>query len=358
MVLFELGAARAGRLLLVAHHLVIDGFSWRILLEDLQKAYLQLKRGQEIALGPKTSSFKQWGEGLQQYAASGKLDANYWLDAKRQRVPSLPRDKSGPNTVATAQTVTVKLTPEETHVLIHKVPAAYRTQINDALLTAVAQAFRRWSGERHLLVDLEGHGREDLMVELNLSRTVGWFTEIYPVLLEVPEGAGDALKSVKEQLRAVPQRGISYGLLCYLGSEETKAKARALPAADVLFNYFGQLDQVLSELPLFAMAKESTGPSHSVRGERSHLIEINGSIIEGQLQMSWTYSENVHHRATIERVAGAFVDALRNLITHCQSDAVGGFTPSDFPLARLDQRKLGKLRTLITKKDKLESLLA
>lgn len=360
VVLFELGAERAGQLLLVAHHLVIDGLSWRILLEDLHKAYLQLKRGQDIALEPKTSSFKQWSEGLRKYAATGKLDANYWLEAKRRNITPLPRDKSGPNTVATAQTVTVRLTPEETRALVQKVPAAYHTQINDALLTALAQAFKRWSGRRHLLVDLEGHGREDLMVELNLSRTVGWFTGIYPVLLEVPEGAsaGDGLKSIKEQLRAVPQRGISYGLLRYLGDEEMKAQVRAFPGAELLFNYFGQLDHVLSELPLFAMVQESTGPSHSLRGARSHLIEINGSIIAGQLQMSWTYSENVHHRVTIERVAGAFIDALRDLIAHCQSEEAGGFTPSDFPLARLDQRKLGKLSTLINKKDKLESLSA
>jgi non-ribosomal peptide synthase protein (TIGR01720 family) len=287
------------------------------------------------------------------------VDANYWLDAKRRSIPQLPRDKSGPNTVASAQSLTVSLTPEETRALIHKVPAAYHTQINDALLTAVAQAFKRWSG-RHLLVDLEGHGREELLVELSLSRTVGWFTGIYPVLLEVAEGAsaGEALQSIKEQLRAVPQRGIGYGLLRYLGGEEMKAELRALPAAEVLFNYFGQLDQVLAELPLFAMGRESTGPSHSLRGARSHLIEINGSIIAGQLQMIWTYSENVHCRATIERVAGAFINALRNLIAHCQSEEAGGFTPSDFPLARLDQRKLAKLSTLINKKDKLESLSA
>ncbi len=106
------------------------------------------------------------------------------------------------------------------------------------------------------------------------------------------------------------------------------------------------------------MGQESTGPSHSLRGARSHLIEINGSIMAGQLQVNWSYSENIHHRATIERVAGAFIEGLRNLIGQSQSEAAGGFTPSDFPLARLDQRKLGKLSTLINKKDKLESLSA
>jgi len=124
----------------------------------------------------------------------------------------------------------------------------------------------------------------------------------------------------------------------------------------VIFNYLGQLDQALSELPLFTFAKESIGPSQSPRATRRHLIEINGSIFDRQLQMSWTYSENVHNRSTIERLSGAFIDSLRNLITHCQSAEAGGFTPSDFPLARLDQRKLGKLTALINKKDKLESL--
>jgi amino acid adenylation domain-containing protein/non-ribosomal peptide synthase protein (TIGR01720 family) len=355
VVLFELGAAQAGRLLLVAHHLIIDGLSWRILLEDLQKAYTQVKRGEEIALGLKTSSFQQWGKELEKYARTAELDQTYWMDTRFQNISSLPRDKNGINTAATAQTLTVKLSPEETRALLQKVPAAYHTHINEALLTAVAQAFKQWSG-RQFFVDLEGHGREDLMVELNLSRTVGWFTAIYPVLLEVPNGAGpgDALKSIKEQLRSIPRRGISYGLLRYLSAE--KAEMRAFPDAEVIFNYLGQLDQALSELPLFTFGKESIGPSQSPRATRRHLIEINGSILERQLQMSWTYSENVHNRSTIERLSGAFIDSLRNLITHCQSEEAGGFTPSDFPLARLDQRKLGKLTALINKKDKLESL--
>ena len=260
---------------------------------------------------------------------------------------------SNANTEASACTLSVSLSIEATTDLLQKVPAVYNTQINDVLLTALIQSYSQWSGVQTLLVDLEGHGREEIVEDIDLSRTVGWFTTIFPVRLNLAEIShpGEALQSIKEQLRCIPNQGIGYGLLRYLSPDAgVKRKLESLPQAEVLFNYLGQFDQVLSESSLFKLAGKLTA-SHSSQGRRSHLLEINAFVVEGRLQVDWTYSENVHQRATIQRFADDFVDALRSLINHCLSPEAGGHTPSDFPLARLNEKKLSKLASMIKKAD-------
>nr|UXE44290.1 linear gramicidin synthase subunit B [uncultured bacterium] len=245
---FDVGSQKPARLLIAIHHLAIDGISWRVLLEDLQTALEQLARGEEVALPAKTTSFQQWARRLVEYAGSEALEreAPYWRSASRQPVRSLPVDYSGgENRVASRRAVTVSLTADETKALLTEVPAAYHTQINDLLLTALLQAFALWTGERALLVGMEGHGREALFEEVDLSRTVGWFTSLYPVPLELPAGGGigEALKSIKEQLRQVPNHGIGYGILRYLSDNtEVRSALSALPEPQVSFNYHGYVD--------------------------------------------------------------------------------------------------------------------
>jgi amino acid adenylation domain-containing protein/non-ribosomal peptide synthase protein (TIGR01720 family) len=358
-VLFTQGAGRPERLLIVAHHLVVDGVSWRILHDDLQRAYAQLDRGEEVSLGPKTSSFRQWADRLEKYAESAGLKADPWLDVLDRRASSLPVDFRGDNTGASAQSVSVELQAEETHVLLMEVPSAYRMQIDEVLLTALARSFRDWTGQA-FLVDLEGHGREDLLVGLNLARTVGLLTSVYPVVLDVGDDAslGGALKRVKEQLRRIPHHGIGYGMMRYMGTEEVATSLRALPQAETSFHYLGRLGTELTEAPLFGWNKNPLGPTESQRRKRRYLIEISGRIFEGRLQMIWTYSQSMHRRSTIESLAGSFVEALRDLIAHCQTEEAGGVTPSDFPLARLDEEKLGKLAALISSEDESDLLMA
>ena len=347
VVLFDLGNESPARLLIAIHHLAIDGVSWRILMEDLQTAYDQARRGEEIELPGRTNSFKRWSESLQQYASSAELESqvSYWLDERRRDVPRLPVDfERGENTVGSAGSVVVELSPEETHTLLQEVPKAYHTQIQEVLATAVALALREWTGSDKVLLEMEGHGREDVVAGVDVSRTVGWFTSVYPVLLELEgDEISTALKSIKEQLRAVPQRGIGYGIWKYVRAGETeRAQLREMTAAEVSFNYLGQFDQVLSGEE-FRAAADSTGAVQDERGKREHLIAINGMVADGQLRMTWGYSEAVHRGETIERVAAEFADVLRELIEHCQSEDAGGHTPSDFPLAQLDQQSLDML---------------
>ena len=188
-------------------------------------------------------------------------------------MPPLPVDQvEGDSRAGTAETVVVTLGEEPTRALLQEVPAVYRTQVNDVLLTALAQAYVRWSGQGSLLVDLEGHGREELFDDVDLSRTVGWFTTLYPVLLHVPAGSGpgQALQAVKEQLRGVPNRGLGYGLLRYLsGDEELRQRLGELPGAGVCFNYLGQVDRGLPVGVGLTLAGESIGPSQSRVGVAS-----------------------------------------------------------------------------------------
>ena len=350
VALFDLGVQQASRLLIVIHHLAVDGVSWRVLLEDLQTAYLQLSGGDEIALPAKTTSFKAWAESLTSHAQSDSLkrEAAFWLTYPGDGVRPLPNDfPGGANTEGSARRISVSLSASETQRLLQEVPSAYRTQINDVLLAAFARALAPWAASGALVVDLEGHGREEIVPDVDVSRTVGWFTTIFPVLLDLDSAAdpGDALKLVKERLRAIPNRGIGYGLLRYstTGDSDIAAQLEALPQAEASFNYLGQFDQVLSESSLFALSGESSGPAHNPRGLRRHLLDVQGLVSGGRLRVDWFYSENVHRRTTVERLSAGFLEALRTLIAHCQSLARPGFTPSDFPLAGLNQERLDRV---------------
>jgi amino acid adenylation domain-containing protein/non-ribosomal peptide synthase protein (TIGR01720 family) len=352
VVLFDLGPDRPNRLLLVVHHLAVDGVSWRILLDDLWTAYQQKRRGDSIDLPDKTTSFKRWAEKLVEYAQGPELDAEkpYWLSPQRSTIPAVPVDlRRGENSEGSIKPVIVALDEEQTEQLLRKVPEIYGTQINDVLLTAFAQAVAPWTGSSAVLLDLEGHGREELFEDVDITRTVGWFTAVYPIVLDpgAESPPGEALKAVKEQLRAVPQRGVGYGLLRYLRDDEAlRAELAAMPRPEMNFNYLGQLDQALPESSPFRRARESGGHAMSPKNRRRHLINVVASVTSGKLSVRWFYSEARHRRSTIEAVAEAFLAALQGLIAHCLSPEAGGYTPSDFQKAKLGQDDITLLTTL------------
>ncbi|NEU79910.1 non-ribosomal peptide synthetase [Nostoc sp. UIC 10630] len=356
VVLFRLGNDQPGQLLFIIHHLAVDGVSWRILLEDLAMAYQQISRGETIKLPAKTTSFQYWSDRLTEYAKSKAIkdELDYWLSESSLKVTALPVDHlSGEedNTIASTASVSLSLNEEQTRALLQDVPSAYNTQINDVLLTALVQSFAQWTGERSLLIDLEGHGREDLFEDVDLSRTVGWFTTLFPVHLQLEEidHPGEVLKLVKEQLRRIPNRGIGYGVLRYLHPDDTiRTKLQALPQAQVSFNYLGQFDQVIKASTALGLAQKFKA-EQSLLNQRSHLLGVSGFIRAGRLEMTWAYSEKIHKRDTIEGLAFGFMEALRSLITHCQSPDAIGHTPSDFSAARLSQKQLDKFMTKIKK---------
>jgi amino acid adenylation domain-containing protein/non-ribosomal peptide synthase protein (TIGR01720 family) len=348
VVFFALG--ESGKMLIVIHHLAVDGISWRIILEDFVTIYQQLETQKPLQLPPKTSSFKTWAEELQNYAKTPEFHAQfkYWLNRDFSSVSPLPVDAQGDaqsNIVAHAKTVCFTLTEEQTRLLLQEVPQAYNTQINDILLTALVQAFSHWTGSYKLLLDMEGHGRENVIESVNLSRTVGWFTSIFPVFLTLEnlDHPGECLKSIKEQLRQIPNRGFDYGIGYYLNSDLTiQSQLKNYPKAQVSFNYLGQFTSHQIGDMGWKLSQESSGYIHSPLGQRSHLIAIHGIVVDGQLDMEWQYSENFHHQTTIKNLVAAYRDSLESLINHCLS-AEGGYTPSDFPDADLNQAELDEL---------------
>ncbi|MNW26216.1 Linear gramicidin synthase subunit B [compost metagenome] len=354
-VLYHLGTEGASKLLLVAHHLAVDGVSWRILLEDLQQGYMQLQSGQPSKLPPKTASYSFWAESLQAYAQSedirGELD--YWL-AQTDAADILPDAPDAPagkdecfaiNTVRTTRTVSLSLEAEETKALLQDVPAVLKTQVNDVLLAALALAMRERTGSNSLLLQLEGHGREELPQGTDVLRTVGWFTAVYPVKLNL-EGADvtlEAVKRVKEQLRCIPRRGLGYGLLRYLSkNQDIKQQMEALQEPQIIFNYLGQFDQVMKDGP-FQGAEESVGTMQSPESIRSNAIEINAAVAEGQLQLTVMYSEKLHREETIRQLAEGLAESLRRIIGLRPEAGANVLTPSDFPLARLTQQQLDRV---------------
>jgi non-ribosomal peptide synthase protein (TIGR01720 family) len=244
----------------------------------------------------------------------------------------------------------VALNVDETRELLQTLPVVYRTQINEVLLAALVRAVTRWTKADSLLLDLEGHGREEIFEDADLSRTVGWFTTIFPVVLDCKDSQTqvETLRSVKEQIRKIPNRGIGYGLLKYAAGDETVAnKLRSLPQPEMRFNYLGQIDRVFVDSSMFAMAPHQTGPAQSLKAERAYLLNIIAMVTGGELKLQWTYSENIHRHETIEHVAQEHLEELRILIRQSRTGGENVYSPSDFPSANLTAEELSKVLSKI-----------
>jgi amino acid adenylation domain-containing protein/non-ribosomal peptide synthase protein (TIGR01720 family) len=344
------------RLLIVCHHLLIDGVSWRILLNDLQHLYQQLSQQPQVEqtqqeqplsytvaqLPPKTMSCQQWINYLT--TADFVSELPYWESIVAAELPPLPQDFSldstNNNVMATAETHSVALSTQQTHRLLKELPKGYSVRVDDILLAALLLALQPWAGNS-LRISLEGHGR---LEEHNLSRTVGWLTAIYPVLLSIPPDAdlaadfSETIKSVKETLRGVPSQGVGYGALRYLQGRSLLAET------PIRFNYLGQSDQLFSADGWLQVATEATGAARSPQDKRDVLLEINAIVVGGQLKLHWTYSRQLHAQATISRWASAYLSQLEALIDHCLSIETDlGYSPSDFPQMGLSQGELDDL---------------
>ncbi|HTK08291.1 MAG TPA: amino acid adenylation domain-containing protein, partial [Ktedonobacteraceae bacterium] len=352
VLVFTREPARPQLLLMVIHHLAVDGVSWRILLEDLQQAYQQRASGLPIHLPAKTSSFKDWAERLVAYANSSEIEAEqgYWLTSQRAQVPHLPLDiplSKQVNTVATTRACHAELTVQETSLLLEQVPSVYQTQINEILLTAVAQALAPWIGSSSILLELEGHGREALFADVDLSRTVGWFTTVFPVCLEPGQTSSvpETIAAVKAQVRAIPRHGIGYGLLRYLSTDPRARQLSSSPLAEpeISFNYLGQFHEEQFSSLLAGPSPFSAGPAQSARGRRTHLLDITAQVSAKRFQVTWSYCDQLHQRSTIERLMQAFMEALRAIIAQSQEPDAGTYTPAAFANVDLSQEQLDQI---------------
>ncbi|MCS4251613.1 non-ribosomal peptide synthase/polyketide synthase [Pseudomonas sp. BIGb0164] len=324
------------RLLLVVHHLAVDGVSWRILLEDLQQAY------RNVALPAKTSAYQHWAQRLQAHAQTLDAQLPYW---QAQSIDAdLPCDNpQGGLQNRLGTKLEIRLNAEDTRQLLQDAPAAYRTQVNDLLLTALARVISRWSGQEAALIQLEGHGREDLFDDVDLTRTVGWFTSLFPVRLQAEGELSSAIKSIKEQLRAVPDKGLGYGLLRYLGNADAREALAGLTAPRITFNYLGQFDRQFDDSALFVPAAQGSGQAQDAEAPLANWLTVEGQVYGGELALQWGFSLDMFHTTTIQRLADDYRAELKALIEHCCATPAGQVTPSDFPLARITQPQLDAL---------------
>ena len=354
------GAGQPGKLAIAAHSLVADRLSMEVLRRDLETSIRQLAAGSDIKLPAKTTSYQYWSKKLREYANSARLrdESGYWLDEARSDAPDLPVDRPGArNTCGSAECIACSLDAQETGNLLQDVPRAFHAQIHEILLSAIAQSISLWASVDTLMVDVQETGREDIAPDVNVTRTVGAFADMSPLLLrfDPSQPHGDVLKEIKEQARRVPGRGFGHGVLRYLSEDGgISGKLRAIHGPAILFNYLGVIESPAGDE---AQARSNRQPVRvsSPGNLRSHMFEIIAWISEGQLRLEWHYSNALHERKTAERLAHDLLEGLRTLIAVSQSSETTQFTPSDFPLADLDQQALQKLAHALAETDQSTS---
>jgi len=343
-----------GRLLLVIHHLVVDGVSWRIILEDLESLYQQIQDKVELKLAPKGCSYQQWTQVINEYAQSAELarQKNYWqgiMDVSVADFQAVSESKIA--TSASQQeieegSVDIHLEQSTTEQLLSGSHQAYSTKINELLLSGLLLAAYRWSDSRAIRIDMEGHGREMLQDNVDLSQTVGWFTSLYPVALEIDkDNIADLICGVKEHYRAIPDNGIGFGVLRYL-TENTEINAQTSTVvkqslhSELVFNYLGQFDQVVSTDTAFGIANEPSGQNISSARQRVHPMLLNGMVVEGCLRFNLSFDRDKYHQVAMQELMQLFEQALQEVVEHCASVERKVYTPSDFPLASISANDL------------------
>ncbi|MEC1536488.1 non-ribosomal peptide synthase/polyketide synthase [Bacillus sonorensis] len=318
-------------LLIAIHHLVIDGISWRILFEDLGLGYSQLLNGREVELYPKTASYQEYAQKLLDYSKTGKLqkEKDYWRQALREHIPFLEmKEDIGIFKYDDSETVSAELGEEETRQLLRETNQAYHTEINDILITGLFVAARELTGQNKLRITMEGHGREQMMDGIDVSRTIGWFTSKYPVFIDLGEekDISQNIKMVKEHLRKIPNKGIGYGILKYVAKDADIIKDGKSP---ILFNYLGQLDEDIDNEE-FSSSRLSPGESIGRGIIREHPIEINAIVFNGRLTIQTTYNTKAYNEDIVRTFTETYKEALKTVISHCLSKEAAEKTPSDY----------------------------
>ncbi|AGN34828.1 lichenysin non-ribosomal peptide synthetase LicA [Bacillus paralicheniformis] len=331
-------------LLIVIHHLVVDGISWRILLEDFAAGYAQAEKGEPIILQDKTHSFAEYAARLEEYAGSKAFakEIGYWQEIEQAETAALPKDDEAEDKrMRHTKTAEFSLSKEETEQLMTKVHEAYNTEMNDILLTALGLALKEWTGQEDFIICLEGHGREDIIDGLNISRTVGWFTSQFPALIQMRHSGdiGYQIKQIKEELRHIPNKGIGYGIYRYLTEEGKKAQPIK---HDISFNYLGQFTE-MADSGLFTRSTLPSGDPLSPETEKPNALDIVGYIEDGILTMSIAYHSLEYKESTVAAVAASFKTYLLQLIDHCLERDGGELTPSDLGDDELTLEELDKL---------------
>jgi amino acid adenylation domain-containing protein/non-ribosomal peptide synthase protein (TIGR01720 family) len=330
-----------GRLLLVIHHLAVDGVSWRILLEELEQLC------EPGSASEPTDSGLPWSVWVSQLAGYARgLDASAEIGSWRAMLSEARRTVTAAGVslskYGTSRELEWRLGRASTERLLQAAPRAYRLRVDELLLTALARALGAWAGAPGALIELEGHGREDVIDGVDLSRCVGWFTTRFPIWLEARSSERESLLYTKERLRSLPRRGVHFGLLLHSGESATRQVLAALPRPEVSFNYLGRFDQALAGHSRFRFADEPAGEPISGDSPLAHALALDAIISGGALSIGFRFDPAVLEETRVRRLIAGFEDQLAGLIEHCLSAAPEP-SATDFPLADLSQAELERL---------------
>ncbi|MBC2876624.1 MULTISPECIES: non-ribosomal peptide synthetase [Streptomyces] len=385
----DAGPDADGRLLLTVHHLAVDGVSWRVLLPELAEAYAARAEGRTPALEPEATGLRAWTAQLLEHAhtRARTAEAAYWRTALAGPQAPLSRTPADPrrDTTATLRTLRRTLPADRTAPLLTAVPQAFSAGVDDVLLAGLALAAADWRRAANpalpaaytgaLQIDLEGHGRggsDSAGLTPDLSRTVGWFTTVHPVRLDVSTldvpaalaggpAAGDALKRVKEQLRAAPDRGLGHGLLRHLNAQTAPLLA-ALPASQLLFNYRGRTDHQGGPrdgrwpfAPDAERAAVAEGAAPDPAMPVPYPLELDAAVTTGadgrpELAVEWSWPQALFTDEQVADLADRLFAALDALARHTADPHAGGITPSDVRLVSLDQKRIDRLEARLRRR--------
>lgn len=334
--LFDLGN-RGKKVLLTAHHLVVDGVSWRIILEDIHRIYECLKTGEDLTLPLKTNSLKDWSFHLKDYRRTKAINEAAFWDQITKKEFNFPVDfESGDDILAHCNTLTFHLNPAETGRLLSCSGDGFGVKTDELLITALVRTISDFTGEKEVVLELEGHGREDIFNDIDVTRTVGWFTCLYPVALNIPgTEIPEQLKAIKEQLRNIPNHGIGFGLL-----QADLEKESAKKQKPIRFNFLGDFN--MFENKYFTCSYQDVTNDSNQLNQLTALLDINAMIIAGELKISLTYSKNKFKAATINDFRDKFKTHLEKVI-QCVNEPVDMVTPSDFEMVKLSQEDLDSI---------------
>jgi amino acid adenylation domain-containing protein/non-ribosomal peptide synthase protein (TIGR01720 family) len=331
------------RLLIVIHHLVVDGVSWRILLSDLSILIRQYEKGETLNLPAKSHSFMVWAEKLHEYAANHltREELEYWTEMEAVDIPLIKRDFEAENLEKDIRDEYFELQEADTALLLTEVNMAYHTEINDILLTALGLGVADTFGQSRLLLDIEGHGREAIINNVDISRTVGWFTCIYSMVLFFAgdNTIQDYIRETKEALRKVPNKGMGYGMIKYLSGQSDSPNSGFRLKPQIIFNYLGQFDNTFMEMP-FEIAEEAAGVQISPNRKRKYDFDITGLVTDKKLRITISYSDKQYMRETVRKLADNYQAQLLNIIRFCVKKQSGEVTPSDLGFKGLTLEQL------------------
>ncbi|MBN2534005.1 MAG: amino acid adenylation domain-containing protein, partial [Spirochaetales bacterium] len=344
-------------LLIVIHHFVIDGISWRILLKDFITGYYQAISGNKIQLQEKTHSFKKWSQVVEEYSHSSllKTEIPYWKDICN-KARHLPLDSEIKNRyVKDFSLCRIEFDENETRDLLVNTNRAYNTTINDILISALSLAFKEWKGVFSIALTMEGHGRERITGDISVNRTIGWFTIQYPLVIDARQNLDVHIKMIKETVHGVPNKGMGFGVLRYLSDLKDDERILLNIKPDICFNYLGQFDAV-DENGSFSFSSYDPGDNRSREGELLYSLDINGMIMNDRLSLSIGYCRNEYTPDEIENFCKLFKKCLLDITTHCRKIEKTVFTPCDFGAGGLGFPDLEKINASIKDDEVIENI--